>query len=166
MAPERVRPAGARPTLRASARGFTLIEILVVLSIMAIGAAIVIPMVSGSGATTGELKSAAREIAAGLRLARSEAVATRRETAVTLDLEARKFRVAAGGREVALPPKVDLKLFTAQSDLTDGKRGAIRFFPDGGSNGGRVTLAAGERTYEVDVDWLTGRVRILDGEQR
>ena len=29
-------------------------------------------------------------------------------------------------------------------------------------NGGRITLAAGERKYEVDVDWLTGRVAILD----
>ena len=140
----------------------TLIEILVVLSIMAIGAALVVPMVSGSGASTGDLKSAARQIAAGLRLARSEAVARRHETAVTLDLEARTFRVAGEGRDVALPPKVDLKLFTAQSDLLNERQGAIRFFPDGGSNGGRITVGSGERKYEVDVDWLTGRVAILD----
>jgi len=140
----------------------TMIEILVVLAIMAIGAAIVVPMVSGQGATTGELKSAARQIAAGLRLARSEAVASRRETALTLDLETRSFHVANDARDVALPRKVDLKLFTAQSDLVSDRRGAIRFFPDGGSNGGRVTVSSGERKYEVDVDWLTGRVAILD----
>ncbi len=140
----------------------TMIEILVVLAIMAIGAAFVVPMVSGQGATTGELKSAARQIAAGLRLARSEAVTSRRETALTLDLEARSFHVANDAREVALPRKVDLELFTAQSDLVSDKRGAIRFFPDGGSNGGRVTVSSGERRYEVDVDWLTGRVAILD----
>ncbi|MBE7523822.1 MAG: type II transport protein GspH [Burkholderiales bacterium] len=139
-----------------------MIEILVVLAIMAIGAAFVVPMVSGQGATTGELKSAARQIAAGLRLARSEAVTSRRETALTLDLEARSFHVANDAREVALPRKVDLELFTAQSDLVSDKRGAIRFFPDGGSNGGRVTVSSGERRYEVDVDWLTGRVAILD----
>ena len=46
----------------------TMIEILVVLAIMAIGAALVVPMVSGSGASTSDLKSAARQIAAGLRL--------------------------------------------------------------------------------------------------
>jgi len=142
--------------------GMTMIEILVVLAIMAIGAAFVVPMVSGQGATTGELKSAARQIAAGLRLARSEAVTSRRETALTLDLEARSFHVANDAREVALPRKVDLELFTAQSDLVSDKRGAIRFFPDGGSNGGRVTVSSGERRYEVDVDWLTGRVAILD----
>ena len=62
----------------------------------------------------------------------------------------------------ALPKQVELKLFTAQSDIADEKTGAIRFYPDGGANGGRMTIAAGERKYEVDVDWLTGRVAILD----
>ncbi len=164
MDPIRVRPASARTTAGRRPRplGFTLIEILVVLSIMAIGAAIVIPMVSGEGATNSELKSAARQLAAGLRLARSDAIAQRHETTLTLDLESRKFRVASDGRDVALPSKVELKLFTAQSDLLDEKQGAIRFFPDGGSNGGRVTVSSGERKYEVDVDWLTGRVAILE----
>jgi general secretion pathway protein H len=148
--------------LRARAQGMTMIEILVVLAIMALGAAIVVPMVGGTGASTADLRSAARQIAAGLRLARSEAIAQRRETVLTLDLEKRSFRVAREQRDVALPAKVELKLFTAQSDLVNEKQGAIRFFPDGGSNGGRVTVASGERKYEVDVDWLTGRVAILD----
>jgi general secretion pathway protein H len=149
-----------RAPIRAS--GMTMIEILVVLSIMAIGAAIVVPMVGGTGASSGDLRSAARQIAAGLRHARSEAIAQRRETVLTLDLEKRSFRVAQEPREIALPSKVELKLFTAQSDLVNERQGAIRFFPDGGSNGGRVTVASGERKYEVDVDWLTGRVAILE----
>ena len=140
----------------------TMIEILVVLSIMAIGAAIVVPMVGGTGASTGDLRSAARQIAAGLRHARSEAIAQRRETLLTLDLEKRSFSVAQEPREIALPERVEIKLFTAQSDLVNERQGAIRFFPDGGSNGGRVTVASGERKYEVDVDWLTGRVAILE----
>ena len=140
----------------------TMIEILVVLSIMAIGAAIVVPMIGGTGASSGDLRSAARQIAAGLRHARSEAIAQRRETVLTLDLEKRSFRVAQEPRDIALPSKVELKLFTAQSDLVNEKQGAIRFFPDGGSNGGRITVASGERKFDVDVDWLTGRVAILD----
>jgi general secretion pathway protein H len=149
-----------RAPIRAS--GMTMIEILVVLSIMAIGAAIVVPMIGGTGASSGDLRSAARQIAAGLRHARSEAIAQRRETVLTLDLEKRSFRVAQEQRDIALPSKVELKLFTAQSDLVNERQGAIRFFPDGGSNGGRVTVASGERKYEVDVDWLTGRVAILE----
>jgi general secretion pathway protein H len=61
-----------------------------------------------------------------------------------------------------LPERLELKLYTAQRDIVGDKIGAIRFFPDGGSTGGRITLAAGERKYDVDVDWLTGRVTILD----
>jgi general secretion pathway protein H len=149
------RRAGAR------AHGVTLLELLIVLAIMGIVAAMVVPMLGG-GVSTTELKSSARQMAAALRLARSESLATRREHFVLLDLERRVFRVDSDAREIALPRDVELKLFTAQSDLVSDKAGAIRFYPDGGSNGGRVTIAAGERKYEVDVDWLTGRVAILD----
>jgi general secretion pathway protein H len=141
--------------------GFTLLELLVVLVIMAIVAGMTIPML-GSGVSNGELKSAARKVAAGLRMARSDAVATRQDTRVLLDLEHRTFQVERDARVHALPRDLDMKLFTAQSDLVNERTGAIRFYPDGGSNGGRVTLAAGERKFEVDVDWLTGRVAILD----
>jgi general secretion pathway protein H len=141
--------------------GVTLLELLIVLSIMAIVAAMVVPMFGG-GVSTGELKSAARQVAAGLRLARSEALATRQETRVVLDLERRTFQVERDRREYTLPRQIELKLFTAQSDLVSDKIGAIRFFADGGSNGGRITLAVGERKYDVDVDWLSGRVAILD----
>jgi len=149
-----------RPS-RAQSRGVTLLELLIVLSIMAIVAAMVVPMLGG-GVSTGELKGAARQVAAGLRLARSEALATRQETGVLLDLERRTFQIERDRHEHALPRQIELKLFTAESDLVSDKVGAIRFFPDGGSNGGRVTLAAGERKYDVDVDWLTGRVAIQD----
>ena len=146
---------------RGNARGVTLLEMLVVLSIMAVIAAIVVPVFTG-GVSGSELKGATREVAAGLRLARSEALATRKETRVTLDLENRSFQVERDPRTHALPKQIELKLFTAQSDLVSDKVGAIRFFPDGGSNGGRVTLAVGERKFNVDVDWLTGRVAILE----
>ncbi len=150
-----------RRLARAQWRGVTLLELLIVLSIMAVVAAMVVPMF-GSGVSTAELKGAARQVAAGLRLARSEALATRQETRVVLDLERRTFKAEPELREHALPHAIELKLFTAQSDLVTERVGAIRFFPDGGSNGGRVTLAVGERKYEVDVDWLSGRVAILD----
>ena len=141
--------------------GVTLLELLVVLAILGLMAALVLPTF-GSGVSTTELRSSARQLAAGLRAARSEAVAQRRETFLALDLEGRRFKVDRDPKEYALPPRIELKLFTAQSDIVDARTGAIRFFPDGGSNGGRITAAAGERKYEVDVDWLTGRVAILE----
>jgi len=55
---------------------------------------------------------------------------------------------------------LELKLYAAQSEVSSERRGSIRFYPDGSSTGGRITVAAGERKYLVDVDWLTGRVSI------
>ena len=141
--------------------GVTLLELIIVISLMAILTAVVIPMFGG-GVSTTELRGSARQIAAGLRMARSEALAQRRETFLVLDVAGKRFKVDKDPREHKLPSGIDLKLFTAQNDLVDATTGAIRFFPDGGSNGGRITLAAGTRKYEVDVDWLTGRVAILD----
>jgi len=141
--------------------GVTLLELLIVISIMAIIAAMVVPVLGG-GVSTSALKGAARQIAAALRMARSDALATRQETRVMLNLEERTFQIERDPRQHALPKQMDMKLFTAQRDIVDAKTGAIRFYPDGGSNGGRVTIGSGERKYEIDVDWLTGRVAILD----
>jgi len=146
---------------RQHAAGVSLLELMIVLMIMAIVAALVVPMFGG-GVSNTQLRSAARQLASGLRLARSEAVAQRRETFLVVDVAGRRFKVDRDPKEHALPHDVDLKLYTAQKDLVDEKVGSIRFYPDGGSNGGRITVGSGERKYEIDVDWLTGRVAILD----
>ena len=86
----------------------------------------------------------------------------RTEAMLVDDVATRTFIVQPDARVHALPSGIDLKLFTAQRDLVSDQVGALRFYPDGGSNGGRVTLSAGERKYDVDVDWLTGRVAILE----
>jgi general secretion pathway protein H len=141
--------------------GVTLLELLIVIALMAIIAALVVPMFGGP-VSTSELRATARQLAAGLRLARSEAVSERRETFLVIDVAGKRFKVDREAREHALPSKVDLKLFTAQNDLVSENVGSIRFYPDGGSNGGRITVASGARKFDVDVDWLTGRVAILD----
>jgi general secretion pathway protein H len=144
-----------------NARGVTLLELLVVLAIMALIAGMVLPTF-GDGVPTSTLKSSARQLASGLRLARTEAVAQKREAFLWLDLRGRRFKVDRDPKEYALPPRVELALFTAQNDIVNENTGAIRFYPDGGSNGGRITVGAGARKYEVDIDWLTGRVAILE----
>lgn len=142
-------------------RGFTLVEMLVVMVIMVLAYAMTAPMISAAVSGT-ELKAAARQIAAGLRKARSDSATHRREVALTVDVEERQFALSGDQRVYRMPEKIDISLYTAQSELIDAKSGAIRFFPDGSSTGGRVTLSLGARLYKVDVDWMTGRVKILD----
>jgi general secretion pathway protein H len=119
------------------------------------------PMVS-SGVSGTELKASARQLAAGLRKARSDAVAHRHDVVVMVDVEGHQFQISSEQRIYHLPKTVAVKLFTAQSELVNGTTGAIRFFPDGGSTGGRITLSAHERNYGVDINWLTGQVAIID----
>jgi general secretion pathway protein H len=142
------------------ASGFTLIELVVVLAIGVAIYAVLLAVPMGGGRA--DLKAAARTLASGLREAQTTAMATRRDATLTLDLEAREFLVAGETEPRKLPDDVDLKLYTAQSEVLGERTGAIRFYPDGSSTGGRVTLASGQREYRVDVDWLTGRVSIED----
>ena len=145
---------------RASA-GFTLLELLVVLMLMVMVYALAVPMIS-AGMPGTELKGAARQLAAGLRQARSLAVTRKEESTLMLDVEQRNFKVSGDQRRYALPAKVDISLFTAQSELLPDKIGAIRFYPDGSSTGGRITVKSGVRKYDINVDWLTGQVTILN----
>ncbi len=142
-------------------RGFTLLEILVALVIGVLLVALVPPLLSGmSGAT--ELRGAARQLAAGLRNARNEAVTRQREAVLTLDLAQRRFSVSGDPREIALPGSVALRLYTAQSELLDAATGNIRFFPDGGSTGGAITVSGPKLAYRINVDWLTGAIAIVE----
>ncbi|TCV91049.1 hypothetical protein EC912_1171, partial [Luteibacter rhizovicinus] len=49
----------------------------------------------------------------------------------------------------------------AQEDRVNATTGRIRFFPDGSSTGGRVTLGRGTREWHVNVGWLTGAVSVV-----
>lgn len=141
-------------------RGFTLIELLVVLVIAGLMYALVPPMV-GAGMAGAELKKAARQVAAGLRQTRVEAIKAHRDATLSLDVDARVYKIADQGKTYKLPGSVAVKVLAAHDDIL-GQRAAIRFFPDGSSNGGRVTLTSGGKSMHIDVAWLTGHVAIQD----
>ncbi|HYC34794.1 MAG TPA: GspH/FimT family pseudopilin [Usitatibacter sp.] len=143
------------------AAGFTLLEIMVVLVIGAAMYALVLG-VPFRGASIADLKASARQLASGLRQAQTLAMVTRRDALLTVDVQERQYFLAGDTEPKSLPRDIEVKLFTAQSEIVNDNRGAIRFYPDGSSTGGRITVKSGERQYLVDVDWLTGRVSIND----
>lgn len=151
---------GTSPT-KVRPHGFTILELLVVLVIGAIAYSLVLG-VPFRGTSVADLKAAARSLASGLRQAQSTAMATRRDALLTIDLDAREFQVSGIEATRNLPKDLEISLYTAQQEVSSDKKGAIRFYPDGSSTGGRITLAVKERKYLVDVDWLTGRVSIGD----
>ena len=146
------------PATRYSA-GFSLIELLVVLAIAALILAVTPPLLSNAMPGL-QLKSTARQMAAGLRYARDRAVARRSEVNFSVDLEARSVTVTGRKGVISISDDLDVSLVTAASELVGETLGHIRFYPDGTSTGGRVTVGYKGNGYAVDVDWLTGRVSI------
>ena len=116
------------------------------------------------GRLPGEVTAAARQLAAALRQARSDAMAQNRAVTVAIDVAARRYRVDA--REAVLPPQVTLTVDAAQTEQADATTGGIRFFPDGSSTGGRIDVrptAEESRANRIAVDRLTGRISVSSG---
>jgi general secretion pathway protein H len=107
------------------------------------------------------LRATAAELAANLRVARSEAILSNRPVLLDVDLVGHRYRVGTGTPR-HLPADISLELLTIAGEVRNGREGAIRFNPDGSSTGGRISLADGLRRVAVGVDWLTGRVSIVD----
>lgn len=127
---------------------------------------IIIALVLGLVATSlsrsisgAEAREAARNMVAAIRYTRTQAILQKAEQRFTIDLDARSYS-APGRKTVVLPEGVDLQLTTAASEVVADNVGAIRFFPDGGSTGGRVDLNVNGREYIVHVAWLTGEARL------
>lgn len=140
-------------------QGLTLLELVLVLLVLGLAYALSGPLLT-DGNIGLDSRAATRQMAAGLRKARSIAVTEGRETILTLDVENRTFSVSGDKRGYQLPRRVDLSMFTAQQELVDDRMAGIRFLPDGSSTGGRITIVAGDLQHVLDVDWLTGRVTI------
>src|SRR5204862_8155364 len=136
-------------------RGFTLLELIVSLLVIALAMGIVIPAVGrGTEALRGRSEVAA--FAAMLRHARDQAITTRRGHAVVIDPAGHRARILAVPDEVrqtrALPADLEIEAIPPQA-LT------VRFDPNGVSSGGEFRLATKSIRYRVTVDPLTGRVR-------
>lgn len=139
-------------------QGFALAEFLVVLVIVALVFSVTLPAFTGG--STVETLAAARTVAAGLRQTRDRAITSNQATIMEVDVE--RKQIMSGKRLRQLPQRIHLKLFTAKRERLGVSRGAIRFFPDGSSTGGRVTLIQDNLSYLVDIDWLTGRIVIRE----
>jgi len=132
-----------------------------VIVVIAMAVAVVAPNI-GSGNQTASLNATAREIASALRFARGHALTHRKEAVFLVNLEENSYQLTDKKKVFKMTKDIAVILDVAQSQIIDEGHGGIRFFPDGSSTGGRITLELGENKRQIDVNWLTGQVEIDD----
>jgi type II secretion system protein H len=161
-------------------KGFSLMELVVVLIILGLSVALVTSSLSNLSRTT-ELKAAAKKVSGILRYYRSEAVNKGSVYQILFDSELRAIKVQSvsmtelsvqkaedekkGGEPpkilYGLPKGVQMKELDFTSPQYPCDLPAIEFYPNGGSNGGSVLFDTIERRgYRIKVHFLTGMVEV------
>ena len=142
------------------AAGFTLIEMIMVIAVL--GLMVVLVTAQGTPVSPAvHARAGAQAISGALRSARGEAVNGNRDVTFTLDLAKNAYRWGDAPPH-SLTGDLRLALLTSQDELVSGAVGRIRFHPDGSSSGGRVSVAGGDQIWWIGIDWLSGRVSIVE----
>jgi type II secretion system protein H len=144
------------------ARGFTLLELVVTLLVLALAVAVVTPAI-GRGTEAVRARAEVAGFAATLRHARERAITSQRPHLVVIDPEGHRLSVVVpaddGG---STEPEVrQTRAFSSRLTVEAVERPAleVRFDARGVASGGDFRLTSGGIVYRVTVDRLTGRVR-------
>lgn len=156
-------------------KGFSLLELMVVLILLSLSIALVTPSLSRFSRTV-ELKGAAKKVSAILRYCRSEAVNKGQVYQALFDSNLREVRVQSMASKKEKDEKGEAKTSEKTYSLPEGIRmkeldrsslpypsdiPRIEFYPSGGSNGGTILMDSPDRTgYKIHVDFLTGMVKV------
>ena len=147
---------------RRSERGFTLLEVVCVIGIMAMLTTLVVPLFP-HGTSRAQLQSYAMAAAALLKSDRDAAIVEGRAVATELYAASHMIRSGASDHVVEIPSDVKLDhLARVQMQLTiDNGNQSFDFSRPGVSCGGAITLTRVGFGYQIRVNWLTGGVEIV-----
>ena len=140
--------------------GFTLLEVVCAVAILALLAAIALPHVPRATSRT-RLEAYALETAALLKADRHAAMRRRAEIVTEIDSIRHAIRSGTRQRVVRLPADVRLDAVLAARCNGRAAGPTIRFFADGMSCGGVISLRREGAGYEVRVNWFTGGVEVV-----
>jgi general secretion pathway protein H len=147
-----------------NSRGFTLVELIMVLLLISISMAVVIPNIS-KGLQDHEVRSSALSLAAVARDLRSRALFDGVPQQLVVNLAQNSYLVART-QQVQLPQDVKFAS-VAGGEAVDHDVKRFYFFPNGSNMGGEIVLADSGKaiTYLVRLEPLTGRIEVSRGNQ-
>lgn len=153
-----MRACHAASRSRFRAGGFSLLEMMLVIALIAAMSVLAATALTG-GIDGIRLRASAKEIAAQLRFTRAQAIATGQPQRFSIDPRAHLW-TAPKQRHGDVPKQLGIVFTGARETQPARGVGAIVFFADGASSGGRIQVNAKGAAWNVDVTWLTGEVRL------
>lgn len=143
--------------------GFTVLELLVVLSIGILIFAVGLPRLTSNSKST-EFQLTVTSLRAHLTNARAEAMRSARNLQVEIDAETRAIRI--GGDRFTAPVQGSAAIARSIDENTDlTEPVTIVFHPDGSATPGSLVITNGSRRAVLSVDWLTGRASIDEASE-
>ena len=140
--------------------GFTLLEMVGVIAVIAMLAAILLPSIPRA-TTRPRLEAYALEAAALLKADRTAALRRRAQITAQVDAPGRAIRSWSTGRILQVPDDVGFEAKLPLSCNERPARSTISFFATGASCGGTIVLSRLGTGYEVRVNWLTGGIEVV-----
>lgn len=140
--------------------GFTLLEMVCVLAIIAMLAAVLLPNIPRDTSRP-RLEAYAVEAASLLKADRTAAIRRRTEITTQIDAGGRSLRSGWTGQILRVPDDVVFDAILPNRCNDRPAFSTISFFPTGMSCGGTVMLSRLGNVYEIRVNWLTGGVEIV-----
>lgn len=152
----RVLPPNAKTS------GFTLLELLLVLVILAVAATLVVPAI-GTRFTSADPRQVMVQLRAAMELMRVRAVEEGKEEVLVLAPEDGRFWHEGGGEEVTFPPESGALIARGRFTRETGEV-EFHFYPDGTNSGGEVRIEKprdeGGKVYGLVLNPLLGTATI------
>jgi general secretion pathway protein H len=180
-------PLAPKPAISAgNARGFTLLELLMVMSIIAMASILVVPNLGGLDSRT--FNAQTRQAVSLLNHARRTAVVSGQASTIrfnadlddeneadtqtagfssndsNLEDRAQRFRANIVGEWNSSGIDIRFRDSTDREEYVED-RIEVTFYPEGGSTGGVLLLAQEERELQLIVDPFTGRISSEESEE-
>jgi len=134
-------------------RGFSLVELLVVLTIMSVLVSSISYVMLKKQDT---LKTLTTNIVHNLHIVQQKAIRDEEQYQIQIDLGNNELTFL--DESIELPANVSLTVKTAENQLLENDVVGMTFYPDASSSGGVITLETNKELFEISVIWISGKI--------